>query len=46
MKTESKDEIEQRMQAPLIEKYKYYVERFGFVHGYYIVPYDIIDTYE
>ena len=46
MKTESEDEIEQTMQTPLIEKYKDYVERFGFVHGYYIVPYDIIDTYE
>ena len=46
LKAESETEIEQRMQEPLINRYKDYVERHGFIHGYYIAPYDIIDTYE
>ena len=43
LKPESFEEHEERMSEPLIKKYKDYVERFGFTHGYYIVPENILD---
>lgn len=45
LKPRSFKEHEERMSEPLIERYKYYIKRFGFTHGYYLVREDILDNY-